>query len=85
MPFLLFRWAIVLATLLAASLTGNLCLKDQQEAMRWVQRNIAFFGGDSEKVTIFGESAGAVSVHDLRQERASSEQLFFRVGLTLVL
>ncbi|KAK3885550.1 hypothetical protein Pcinc_010291 [Petrolisthes cinctipes] len=44
-------------------LPGNIGLRDQTEALRWVKKNIHKFGGDSSRVTLFGHTSGACSVH----------------------
>jgi len=60
---------------------GNLGLQDQRLALKWIQKYISAFGGDPTKVTIWGESAGAISVAMQMIANNGNHEGLFRGGI----
>jgi para-nitrobenzyl esterase len=62
--------------------SGNWGLMDQVVALKWIQRNIASFGGDPGNVTILGQSAGSMSVNDLQASPLAKGLFHKAIGMS---
>ena len=65
-----------------SDISGNQGLKDQLLSLRWVKENIANFGGDPNRITIAGESAGAFSVHGHILSPLGQDEDLFHAGIS---
>lgn len=62
--------------------SANIGFRDQRLALHWIQENIGFFGGDKQKVTIWGESAGATGVGVQLVAYGGRDDGLFRAAIT---
>ncbi|KAJ5793531.1 Carboxylesterase type B [Penicillium paradoxum] len=77
----LSAWGFISSSQVSGSGNTNLGLRDQRLALQWIQENIGAFGGDPEKITIWGESAGAMSVGYHLTAYGGRDDKLFRAGI----